>query len=238
MLLEGICIDANLEAINQHDGILELAINIMTSSECEYIKPDRIWANESILFWVTHFLFSLTKENSSLCDKLGKVAEIKDYLEQGIGKLDATNINIISNLSGLSYNLCQSEFKEKLGNSGVFTQLVQQPIMKILVDMRSPQVEFKESFAENLAHARDAISSNNEDEEAISNEPKPSGAKLAQMMSDFLTEMGTEIKKWKNYSIGNITALEVISQLLSDGGKCLYFNNRLSKSQRRNEAGR
>lgn len=218
VLLESICVEDNLDFISKHDTLLEVSIQILTSQECAYIKKTKIWANEAILYWISHFLYSLTKENPKLCAKLSGVKDLEEYIVNALDNLDDSNLHICANLSGLSLNLCFEDFKKELGSSQVFTTLVQIPLSKILIGMNSPQYEFTESFAENLEHIKGALSSNNEEEESITNETKPSNTKLAQMLSDFLNEMSTQVRKWKNFSLGNITALEIYNQILSDKG--------------------
>lgn len=104
-VLESICVDENLEFISQHEGILETSIQIMISKECDYIKPGKVWVSEAILYWVTHFLYSLTKENKPLCDKLKGVKDIEEYITSALSEIDESNAHICSNLSGLSFNL-------------------------------------------------------------------------------------------------------------------------------------
>jgi hypothetical protein len=216
VLLEGIWMGKALEYLNKHEGLLEMSVNLMVSKEWEYLKQDRNWINENVLYQITHFMYSLTKENKELWGILSGIQDIGDYIKNAIENMNESNIHIVANLCGLSFNLWQEEFYQQYGQSEAFVTLVQQPLTKIIVLMKSPQLEFNEGFAENLEHIKEAISSNNEDEESISNEAKkPTSAKLAQMMSDFLNEMGVQVKKWKNYSLGNITALEILSQILS-----------------------
>lgn len=211
--------DENLDFISQHDGLLELTINIMTSKECDYVKQGEMWANEGIIYWITHFLYSLTKDNPQLCAKLKGVEDIQNYITTAIEKLEESNIHICSNLSGLAWNLLQTENGESATLSEEAYKYVITPMKTILTSMASPQVEFNENFSENLESITGALSSNNEDEESITNDPKPTSAKLTQMLSDFLNEMGTQVKRWKNYALGNVTALELYSQILNDTGK-------------------
>lgn len=89
--------------------------------------------------------------------------------------------------------------------------------------MKSPQMEFNENFTENIESIKEAISSNNEDEESITNEKKPTNAKLTQMLSDFLNEMSTQVKKWKNFSLSNITAFEILKDIVHHLSKYHLF---------------
>lgn len=221
VLLESICVEDSLDYISQHENMIEMTLQIMMSKQCEYIKEGRIWLNTDILYWITHFMFSLTKENPALCDKLKGVEEIGNYIQEALSSMEESNIHICSNLCGLSFNLSQDDFKEKLEHSEAFLNFVHQPLCKILVGMNSPQAEFNDNFAENLESIKEALSSNNEEdkEESISNEKQPSSAKLSQMLSDFLNEMSSQVKKWKNFALGNVTALEIYSHILADKGK-------------------
>mmetsp|Transcript_37703 Transcript_37703/g.37245 ORF Transcript_37703/g.37245 Transcript_37703/m.37245 type:complete len:152 (-) Transcript_37703:172-627(-) len=80
--------------------------------------------------------------------------------------------------------------------------------------MNSPQYEFNENFSDNIEHIKGSLSSNNEEEETISNTPPVSNDKLSQIISDFLNEMSGQVKKWKNFAIGHMNALEILSQVL------------------------
>jgi hypothetical protein len=223
-VLESICVDENLEFISQHEGILETSIQIMISKECDYIKADKIWVNEATLYWVSHFLYSLTKENPALCDKLKGVKDIEGYVTSVLSNIDESNVHICSNLSGLSFNLCLEEFLADVNNSEVYAKLVHVPITKVLIGMNTPQYEFNQSFAENMEHIKEALSGENEDEESINTDNKPSSTKLALMMSDFLNGMSSQVTKWKNFALGNVNSLEILSQILQEIGKNIHNN--------------
>jgi len=195
----------------------------MISKECDYVKEDKIWVNESILYWLTHFLSSLTKENPNLCNKIREIKEIEEYITSALSALDESNVHICSNLSGLSFNLCSLDFSQKLSESEAYVKFVHVPLNKILIGMATPQQEFNENFAENMEHIKGALSSNNEDEETRTNEPTTSHAKLSQMMSDFLNEMSGQVKNWKNFAIGHMNALEILSQILLEIGEYLFL---------------
>ncbi|CAI2361021.1 unnamed protein product [Moneuplotes crassus] len=214
VVLESICVEENLDFISQHEGLLETTIQIMISKECDYVKEDKIWVNESILYWLTHFLYSLTKDNPGLCDKIRDVSDIGEYITSAISSLEESNIHICSNLSGLSFNLSSGEFIEKLSESESYVNFVHIPATKILIGMNSPQYEFNENFSDNIEHIKGSLSSNNEEEETISNTPPVSNDKLSQIISDFLNEMSGQVKKWKNFAIGHMNALEILSQVL------------------------
>ena len=214
VLLEGIWVEGNLDFVSQHESLLEMSIEIMISKECEYIKKNQLWINESIIYWVTHFIYSLSKDNLSLCAKLKSVQELEEYMILAHDSMNETNAHIWANLSGLWFNLWIEEGGRFQADSELFVKHVQAPILKILVEMKSPQVEFNENFTENIESIKEAISSNNEDEESITNEKKPTNAKLTQMLSDFLNEMSTQVKKWKNFSLSNITAFEILKDIV------------------------
>lgn len=224
-VLESICVDENLEFISQHEGILETSIQIMISKECDYIKPGKIWVNEAILYWVSHFLYSLTKENKPLCDKLKGVKDIEKYITSALSEIDESNVHICSNLSGLSFNLCLEEFLANINESDVYARFVHVPITKILIGMNTPQSEFNQSFAENMEHIKEALSGDNEEEESINTENKPSSAKLALMMSDFLNGMSSQVTKWKNFALGNVNSLEILCQILQEIGNQILITN-------------
>lgn len=91
--------------------------------------------------------------------------------------------------------------------------------------MNTPQCEFNQSFAENMEHIKEALSGDNEEEESINTENKPSSAKLALMMSDFLNGMSSQVTKWKNFALGNVNSLEILSQILQEIGNQICITN-------------
>ena len=212
--LEIVWVEDNLSYISQHETLLEMTIEIMISKEWEFIKKDNLWINESIIYWITHFLYSLSKDNINLCTKLKSLQELEEYMILAHESMDESNSHICVNLSGLCFNLWIEENGRFQTDSELFTKLVHGPILKILTEMKSPQEEFNENFSDNIESIKEAISSNNEDEEEIASEKKPSNAKLTQMLSDFLNEMSTQVKKWKNFSLSNITSFEILKDIV------------------------
>lgn len=74
-------------AISQHDKLLEMTINLI-------VKPNKLLLNGSLMYWLTHFLYSLSKDNPDLCMKLKDVEDLDNFIQQGLSELSETNVHI------------------------------------------------------------------------------------------------------------------------------------------------
>lgn len=197
------------------------------------VKPNKLLLKGCLMYWMTNFLYTLSQDNPEICAKLKGVEELDSFIQQGINSLDQTNIHICANLVGLSANMYLSEFGIADLESDVFRNYIQTPLTQILAHYSSPQQEFTTNFSENLESIKESLSSANECsemEEAMGQEkPPPSNEKLAQIFTNFLNEMSVQVSLWKNYAIGNNTAMEVLKEIVAfepenEGNLCIVLS--------------
>ena len=116
---------------------------------------------------------------------------------------------------GLSANIFLQQCEEGNFDSDGFRNYIQTPLVQILVYYNSPQKEFVDNFSQNLESIRDSLSSNDENEECIVSEKQTSNTKLGQIFTNFINEMKIQVNSWKNFTQGNIVAMEILKEVVS-----------------------
>ena len=116
---------------------------------------------------------------------------------------------------GLSANIFLQQCEEGNFDSDGFRNYIQTPLVQILVYYNSPQKEFIDNFSQNLESIRDSLSSNDENEECIVSEKQTSNTKLGQIFTNFINEMKIQVNSWKNFTQGNIVAMEILKEVVS-----------------------